>query len=330
MLFLLLSAVCIIPGWAQQDGLSDEVRGTRYGEGVPEAGTVEVFTGATLRYGDTNFKRLYNVLFSLTPGVKWHLGHDWMVSGQLTVPIVNDGYQNKDDVVRLTNATVAKQLHFGNQHFKVTGGLFGYDRYGLDVRWMYPVTSWLLVRAQAGYTGAYRLAASEAGDWEYFGKVSENDPRSIYDYYHVAKTADFHGLDVLTAIGGVNVWLAPWDTEFRLSGGRYLNEDYGVEGEVMRHFRNCTVSLYAQLHKRQQSGVADYVTREAGGFRVVMLLPQNKLKSGKFSARLASNFRLTYNAQADSYSMRNYTTDPEENERHYPVRVAWGTGLLAK
>ena len=42
MLILLLSAVCIIPGWAQQDGLSDEVRGTRYGEGVPEAGTVEV------------------------------------------------------------------------------------------------------------------------------------------------------------------------------------------------------------------------------------------------------------------------------------------------
>jgi hypothetical protein len=42
--------------------------------------------------------------------------------------------------------------------------------------------------------------------------------------------------------------------------------------------------------------------------------------------RPASNFRLTYNAQADGVSMQKYNTDPEENERIYPVRIPWGTG----
>jgi hypothetical protein len=42
--------------------------------------------------------------------------------------------------------------------------------------------------------------------------------------------------------------------------------------------------------------------------------------------RPASNFRLTYNAQSNGFSMKQYNTDPEENERTYPVRIPWGTG----
>jgi len=283
---------------------------------TPRAGEVEVFAGAELNYADVNFVRLYNVLINMTPGVKWHLGHDWLVSGQAFIPVYNDGYQNKHNVIRLTNAALAKQLHFGNQHFKVTGGLFGYDRYGLDLRWMYPVTSWLMFNAQAGYTGEWRLALNDATDW---GEKHE---------IVTTKSTDFGSLDRFSGIVGANVWLEPWHTELRLSCGRYIGEEYGVQAEIMRHFPGCTVELYAQYHERAKT---KWAYREGGGFKVIMLLPDKwKWKSRKVTLRPASNFRLTYNAQADVVSMKMYTTDPEENERTYPVRIPWGTGNLKK
>lgn len=279
---------------------------------VPEAGRVEVFAGAELNYADVNFLRLYNVLINVTPGVKWHLGNDWLVSGQMFLPAVNQGYDNKDNIVRLTNATLAKQLHFGSQHLKLTGGLFGRDRYGFDLRWMMPVTRWLMFEAQGGYTGAWRLSAKDAMDW-------------TWDAYPIeTKAVKFGGLDKLTGNVAANVWLDPWNTQFRLSAGRYLNNDNGVEFSIMRHFPHCTVGIFAQLHERLKN------YKESGGFRIVMCLPDWKWQRGKFTARPASNFRLTYNAQADGLSMQNYTTDPEENERDYPVRIPWGTGNMSQ
>ena len=281
---------------------------------VPEAGQVEVFAGAELNYADINYVRLYDVLINLTPGMKWHIGNDWMLSAQAYIPVVNDGYMEKNSLVRLTNLALAKQLHFEDHHFKVTGGFFGFNRYGIDVRWMYPITSWLMVNAQAGYTGSWWLAAGDAKEIRGSWVLSET------------KAVDFGGINKFTGVLGANVWLEPWDTEFRLSGGRYLNDDWGVQFEVFRHFRHCSVSAYAQLHERKE-GVK---YKEAGGFKVIMLLPDWNWKNRKFTARLAHDFRLTYNAQADGVSMKMYTTDPEENERTYPVRVSWGTGHLER
>lgn len=274
----------------------------------PRAGEIELFSGAELNYADVNFVRLYNVLLNLTPGMKWHLGHDWMFSAQAFIPLVNDGYEPKHNVIRLTNAALAKQLHVGPLHMKFTGGLFGQDRYGLDFRAMVPITPWLLLQAQAGYTGPWRLAL---GDATYRRGSIVNETKAV----------DFGKPDLFTGIAGVNVWLESWQTEFRVSGGRFIGSDLGGQVDVMRHFPHCTVGIYGQLHQRKHSRY-----REAGGFKVVMMLPQWTWRTGKLSMRPASNFRLTYNAQADGLSMKMYTTDPEENERIYPVRVPWGLG----
>ena len=275
-----------------------------------EAGEVEVFAGADLRYADVNYVRLYNVLLNLTPGIKWKMGNDWLLSAQAFLPLINEGYETKHNVVRLTNAVLAKQLHLGNLHCKLSGGLFGLDRYGVDMRAMLPLTSWLLLQAQAGYTGYWRLAAGDAV-YRYGNAVEET------------KAVDFGAIDCITAIGGARLWLDRWNTEFFISGGRYVNEDIGVQLDVMRHFSHCTVGLYGQLHQRKNSRY-----REAGGFKIIMMLPQWGWHKGKLTLRPASNFRLTYNAQADDMSMKMYTTDPEENECIYPVSIPWGTGIM--
>ena len=55
-----------------------------------------------------------------------------------------------------------------------------------------------------------------------------------------------------------------------------------------------------------------------------MMIPPYKRSKRKVAFRPASNFRLTYNAQSDGVSMKMYDTDPEDNERQYPIDVNWG------
>ena len=267
----------------------------------------ELFCGVDLNYADVNFMRLYNLLINLTPGFKLHVGEDWQFAVQAWLPVMNDGYNKRYDLYRLNMAVASKEFHFDEikQHFKASAGLFSRERWGADLKWMYPLTNWLLLNAQTGVTKHWTLAA---------------DLHSNYE-------SDFDGDWVLTGTVGANVYLTPWDTECRISGGRYINKDYGVQFEVMRHFRHTTVTAFAEYHEKGDDKYSRQQT--AGGFKVIVMLPPYKDNSKKkFVVRPASNFRLTYIAQSDGVSMRTYNTDPEENERVLPMRVAWGTGNL--
>lgn len=255
---------------------------------------VEIFSGVELHYRDIFYDKIYEVLVNLTPGVKWHIGNQWQLAGQAVVPVYND-YGGRYKKIRLNMAMLSKEWDWnGNQFLKVSGGLFGQERYGLDVKWMYPVNRWLALDAQVGVTGFCSMAV----DWE------------------------CSKMERVTAQAGMNVYLEKVNTEFRLHGGRYLYKDYGVIAEAMRHFRHCTVGVYAQYSN---------IGKEDGGFKVVMMIPPYKRKARKVMVRPASNFRLTYNIQADPYSLRMYTTDPEENERegHFNrEHLEWGVNKM--
>lgn len=272
------------------------------GFGQDRPGQVDLFCGAELNYNDTDFLRLYNVLINLTPGVKWNMGNGWMTAGQLKYGAVNYGYDVKYNYWQLGMATLSKELAFGgNQHLKISSGLFGGERYGLDARWMMPVNSWLMLQARVGVTSSWWLSTQK-----------QNFDNKEW---------------TTTGIVGANVWIDNWSTELRLSGGRYLNEDYGMEGEVYCHFKHCSIGAFAQWHELYYQALTKGTNNYSGGFRVVMMLPPYELSEKKVRIRPASNFRITYNAQSDGYSMRKYNTEPEENEREYQMKVQWGTGL---
>jgi len=67
-----------------------------------------------------------------------------------------------------------------------------------------PVNGWLAFDGQAGYTGY----CSMAKDWE------------------------CSRMDRINGWLGTRLYLEKYDTEFRLRGGRYIYEDYGVTGRV--------------------------------------------------------------------------------------------------
>lgn len=97
---------------------------------------VELFAGAELHYRDIFYNRMYDVLVNLTPGVKWNMGNQWQLAGQAIVPVYND-YGDRYKKVRLNMAVLSKEWDWNSKQFlKVSGGLFGMERYGLDVKWI--------------------------------------------------------------------------------------------------------------------------------------------------------------------------------------------------
>lgn len=261
---------------------------------VPE-GSVDLFMGVDLNYRDLLHNKVYEVLVNLTPGVKWHVGRQWQVAAQALIPVYND-YGDRYKRIRLNMALLSKEFYFKERYFlKVSGGLFGSERYGLDVKGMLVVNDWLAFEAQAGLTGYCSMATG----WE------ASRPGRV------------------TALVGADFYLNRWNTQFRARGGRFLYEDYGVVGECMRHFKHCTVGLFGSYSDRWG---------ENGGFKVVVMIPPYRRTRRTVNVRPASNFRLTNNIMADPYANRMYTTDPEENEREGWFdrdRLRWGSNRMA-
>lgn len=240
---------------------------------------VDFFMGVDFNYQDLNFNgRIYDVLVNLTPGMKWHMGKGWQSAAQILVPVINQ-YGDRYKKVRMNMAVLSKETRFGSHLFlKASGGLFGSERYGLDLKSIYVVNDWLAVEAQAGWTGFCSMAV----DWE----------ASLPKRW--------------TALGGANIYLNRWNTQFRLRGGRFVYEDYGIVMDAMRHFKHCSVGVYVQYSDKG---------KEDGGFKIVMMLPSYKRTRRKVNFRPASNFRHVYAIHADAYANKMYKTDPEENER---------------
>lgn len=219
---------------------------------------VEVFMGAELHYQDLYYEKLYEVLVNLTPGIKWNMGHQWMLTGQAIIPVYND-LGNRYKKVRLNMAVLSKEWDWNRKQFvKVSGGLFGMERYGLDVKWMMPVNRWLALDAQLGLTGFCSMAA----DWE-CSKMTR-----------------------VSGWAGARLYINKVNTEFRLKGGRFVYEDYGVYAEAMRHFKHCTVGVYAQYSDQW---------KENGGFKVVMMymLYLGQTMFGHLPVFIQSLFKMT-------------------------------------
>lgn len=263
-------------------------------EAQNKAGTIDLFMGVDLNYRDLFLSKPYEFLINLTPGVKWYLGKQWQMAAQMLIPVYND-YGDYYKRVRLNMAVVSKEMYFGEKLFlKASGGLFSHERYGLDAKAFYTVNPWLALEAQAGWTGFCSMAAG----WR------ASTPRRW------------------TALAGADVYLNRWNTQLRVRGGRFVYEDYGVMAEGMRHFRHCSVGIYAQYSNEGGRN---------GGFKVVMMIPPYTRKQRKVNIRPASNFRLTNNIQADPYANKMYNTDPEENEREGwfdRERLKWGSNTM--
>jgi hypothetical protein len=124
------------------------------------------------------------------------------------------------------------------------------------------------------------------------------------------------------------MYLQPYNIECRLSGGRYIEGDYGLQLDIMRHFSHITLLAFAQYRMGElEVNPFDYKNkpyRTNGGFKIIWMLPPYKKSSDKVVVRPASNFVLSHSSRAGGKSMQTYSIDPEENSRERLVDVDWG------
>jgi hypothetical protein len=249
----------------------------RQAQGQAPTPGIDFFAGVSFNFRDVYYRRQYDFLINITPGFRWAMGHDWQLTGQVYVPIVNQ-YEEYGNNFKINNFALSKQLHVGPLYCKATAGLFSLNRYGLDVKLFLPVASWFAFEAQGGYVG-----------W-----------LNTDTYWRITAPDRFVG-----TVGG-DIYLSRWNTQLRGVVGLYLYKDFGFEAEAMRHFNHSTISVYAHWSNLYKYDV---------GFKIIAMIPPYHRTRRAVNIRPASNFRLTYSIMTNIEGNRMYKTDPEENER---------------
>lgn len=226
--------------------------------------------------------QIYQVLFDLSPAIEVSLWKGMKLSGQLKIPVYNDGYGIFEDKVHPGHLTMSQRFRLPYNVFgKVTVGSFNANQYGVDADFFYPFKDerFSLV-ARIGYTGM--------GYWNGF------------KYYYDTSTAL-----VTWSVGG-NFYWPQFNTQFSLKGEQYLYKEKGIKFEMIRHFRYCSIGFYAMKAEGAKSN---------GGFRFQVALPPYKYKRRGFIPRVntSANMGLIYNAGNERYYYRQYKAEASDN-----------------
>ena len=242
---------------------------------------VDVVVYPQLSLKNLIINQIYQVLFDLSPALEVSLWKGMKLTGQLKIPVYNDGYGILEDKVHPGHLTISQRVRLPYNVFgKVTVGYFNADRYGLDVDFFYPFKDerFSLI-ARIGYTGT--------GYWN--GFTLHYDPSMVWTW----------------TFGGQFYW-PRYNTQFALKYEQYLRQDKGVKFEMIRHFRYCSIGFY---------GMKARGARVNAGFRFQVALPPYRYKRYKYVPRLitSENMGLVYNAGNEQYYYRDYKAEASDN-----------------
>ena len=244
---------------------------------------VDILIYPQLSFKNLIITQIYQVLFTLNPAIEVSLWPGMKFTGQVILPIYNDGYGYLNDKVKPGFITLSQRFRLPfNIKGKATIGYFNADRYGADLMLFYPFRDQRFsLEGRIGLTGI--------GYWEGF---------------HLHYDTDF---STTWSLGG-NFYWPQFNTQFSLKGEQYLMGEKGVKFEMVRHFRYASVGFYAQKGQHAKSN---------GGFRFQILLPPYKYKrfKNKYIPRVTTSNQMgiVYNAGNEQYFYRQYRSAADEN-----------------
>ncbi|MBE6274766.1 MAG: hypothetical protein E7096_00195 [Bacteroides sp.] len=244
---------------------------------------VDIVVYPQLSFKNLIITQIYQVLFSLNPAIEVSLWPGMKFTGQIILPVYNDGYGYLNDKIKPGFITLSQRFRLPfNIKGKATIGYFNADRYGVDLMLFYPFKDQRFsLEGRVGLTGI--------GYWEGF---------------HLHYDAD---ISATWSLGGYFYW-PRYNTQFSLKGEQYLMGEKGVKFEMVRHFRYASVGFYAQKGQRANSN---------GGFRFQILLPPYKYKrfKNKYIPRVTTSNQMgiVYNAGNEQYYYRQYRSAADEN-----------------
>lgn len=242
---------------------------------------VDILIYPQLSYKNLIITQIYQVLFTLNPAIEISLWPGMKFTGQVILPIYNDGYSIYQDHVHPGFITFSQRFRLPfNIRAKATVGYFNADRYGMDLMLFYPFKD-------ERFSLEGRVGAVGIGYWDDFKLHYDKD------------------LELTWTIGTSFYW-PRYNTQFSLKGEQYLMGEKGVKFEMIRHFRYASVGFYAVKSKDVNTN---------GGFRFQVLLPPYKQKRHKYIPRVSTSYNMgiAYNAGNEQYFYRQYRSEADEN-----------------
>lgn len=225
---------------------------------------VDILVYPQLSFKNLIITQIYQVLFNLNPTIEVSLWPGMKFTGQIKLPIYNDGYGYLEDQVHPGFITLSQNFRLPYNVFgRATVGYFNYDRYGVDLSLFHPFKDERF--SIEGRIGSTAIAYWNGFNLHYDTKMS------------------------LTWTLGGNFYWPKFNTQFSLKGEKYLMGEKGVRFEVIRHFRYASIGFYAMKAQHANSN---------GGFRFQVLLPPYKYKRHKYIPRISTsaNMGIIYNA----------------------------------
>ena len=243
---------------------------------------VDLLVYPQLSYKNLIITQIYQALFTLNPAVEVSFWPGMKFTGQMIVPIYNDGYGIYQDKVHPGFITLSQSFRLPyNIKGKATLGYFNADRYGADLMIFRPF------KADERFSLEGRLGFVGVGYWDGFKLHYDTDMTWTWTV-------------------GANFYWPRYNTQFSLKGEQYLMKDRGVKFEMIRNFRYASIGFYAMKGKEANSN---------GGFRFQVLLPPYKQKRHKFIPRVSTSYNMgiAYNAGNERYYYRQYRSEANEN-----------------
>lgn len=242
---------------------------------------VDILIYPQLSFKNLIITQIYQVLFTMNPAIEISFWPGMKFTGQVIVPIYNDGYSIYQDKVHPGYITLSQRFRLPyNIKGKATVGYFNADRYGVDLMLFRPFKDERFsLEGRVGYVGI--------GYWDGFSLHYDTDMAWTWTV-------------------GANFYWPKYNTQFSLKGEQYLMGEKGVKFEMIRHFRYASVGFYAQKGQHANSN---------GGFRFQVLLPPYKQKRHKVIPRVSTSYHMgiVYNAGNEQYYYRQYRSEANEN-----------------
>ena len=248
-------------------------------------------------YPEFNFQNvklsvMYEVLFNITPTIETSLWRGGKLSAQLVIPIINQ-YGYKYDNVRPGIVSISQTFRLPANIF-VTGtvGTFSGNRFGADVKVLYPLKNERLwFDGRISYT-----SHAEWGEWKGEKLVTAF---KLMDY----------GESIFTGSVGFNYFVPKFQTQLGIHFERYLLGEYGVKFDFVRNFKYCVIGFY--LSKTQYAGNKGF----NGGFKFLINLPPYKYKRNGYIPRVipAKQWGIIYNAGNEFIYGKWFKVSPSEN-----------------
>ncbi|WP_294585632.1 hypothetical protein [uncultured Bacteroides sp.] len=242
---------------------------------------IDVLVYPQLAFKNLVITQIYQVLFDLSPAIEVSLWKGMKLTGQLKIPVYNDGYGSFEDKVHPGHLTISQRFRLPYNIFgKVTAGYFNANQYGIDAEFSRPFKD-------ERFAAFLRLGYTGTGYWDSF--KLHYDPTMTFTW----------------AVGGSFFW-PRYNTQFIVQAQKFLYEEKGIKAEMIRHFRYCSIGFYAMKAEGAKAN---------GGFRFQVLLPPYKYKRHKYVPRIntSANMGIIYNAGNERYYYKEYKAETSDN-----------------